>query len=333
MHYQETFRLGCSLLLAGCLLDPASLFSQDASPTVSTDGTEFVIGPKFSPAPEFTVRNDVTKGTIQRFTMKSAESQIYSGIAKNKPGVVPYERKVAVYLPAGYQAATPLPLMVLQDGIAYLGLTPVFDNLIHERRIPPMAVVFINSGGGDSKGSQRGLEYDAVNGVYAEFIETEVLPRIERDYGVKFTDDPDGRAAMGGSSGAAAAFTMAWFRPDLYRRVLSYSGTFVDQQHPEDPALPDGAWEYHKNLIPTNDRKPIRVWLEISEFDNGHDLDEASLHNWVMANERMAAALKAKGYEYRYVFAKGARHVDRRVTRQTFPAALQWLWEGYSPAQ
>ena len=135
---------------------------------------------------------------------------------------------------------------------------------------------------------------------------------------------------MGGSSGAACAFTMAWFRPELYHRVLSYSGTFVNQQSPEDPKLPHGAWEYHEHLIPQNEKKPIRVWLEVSENDLGAARDAASLHNWVLANQRMAAALKDRGYAYRYVFAKDAKHVDPRVTRETLPGALEWLWEGYT---
>jgi enterochelin esterase-like enzyme len=134
---------------------------------------------------------------------------------------------------------------------------------------------------------------------------------------------------MGGSSGGAAAFTMAWFRPDLYRRMLTYSGTYVNQQSPLNPQSPHGAWEYHEHLIPQSEAKPLRVWLEVSENDNGAKRDEASLHNWVMANQRMVAALKAKGYHYCYVFARDAKHTDGRVTRQTLPAALEWLWQGY----
>jgi enterochelin esterase-like enzyme len=192
-----------------------------------------------------------------------------------------------------------------------------------------MVAILINSGGGDSKGSQRGLEYDTVSDVYANFVETEVLPRVEKECNVTLTKDPEARATMGGSSGGAAAFTMAWFRPDLYRRVLTYSGTYVDQQSPPNPQSPHGAWEYHEHLIPQSDPKPLRVWLEVSENDNGAKRDEASLHNWVMANQRMAAALKAKGYHYRYVFAEAAKHTDGRVTRQTLPEALVWLWHGY----
>src|SRR5437764_1063568 len=81
-------------------------------------------------------------------------------------------------------------------------------------------------------------------------IQNEVLPRISKDFNITFTKDPEGRATMGGSSGGAAAFTMAWFRPDLYHRVLTYSGTYVNQQWPVNPASPHGAWEYHEHLIP-----------------------------------------------------------------------------------
>ena len=205
----------------------------------------------------------------------------------------------------------------------------MLDTLIAQRRLPVMIAIFINSGGGDAQGSERGLEYDTVSDTYARFIETEVLPRIATDYHVTFTKDPEGRATMGGSSGGAAAFTMAWFRPDLYRRVLTYSGTYVNQQSPVNPASPHGAWEYHEHWIADSPRKPLRVWLEVGENDIGAHRDEASLHNWVLANQRMAAALKAKGYPYRFVFAQGAGHVDRRVVRQTLPAALEWLWQGY----
>ena len=209
-------------------------------------------------------------------------------------------------------------------------ITPtLLDNMIAQGRLPAMVAIFISSGGGDSKGSERGLEYDTVSGQYAEFIESEVLPKISKDYNVTFTKDPKGRATMGGSSGGAAALSMAWFHPEMYYRVLTYSGTYVDQQSPMNPASPHGAWEYHEHLIPQSKRKPIRIWLEVSENDNGSTRDEASLHNWVMANQRMAAALKAKGYDYRYVFAKAAGHTDGRVTRQTLPDALEWLWKGY----
>ena len=298
--------------------------------TLMSQEANFTIGPDYSDAPETQVKPGVVQGKIVEFTMDSKDSKIYKGISKTEKGIVPYQRKVAVYIPAQYRPGTEVPFIVAQDGLRYRGILPqVLDNLIAEKRLPVMVAVMINSGGGDSLGSQRGLEYDAVDGTYAKFIEQEVLPKISRDFNIKFTKDPEGRATMGGSSGGAAAFTMAWFHPELYRKVLTYSGTYVDQQFPEDPQNPDGAWEYHKDLVPKTPKKPLRVWLEVSEKDNGWDRDEASLHNWVMANERMAAALKSKGYEYRYVFAKNAGHTDGKVTRQTLPSALEWLWQGY----
>ena len=300
------------------------------SPLVAEEA-ESTTGPDYADAPETKVQDGVPKGKVEEFTMDSKDSRIYKGIAKDKKGTVPYQRKVAVYIPADHRSSKEMPFIVVQDGIGYRDLTSqVLDNLIEAKRVPAMVAVFINSGGGDSKGSQRGLEYDTVDATYSKFIEMEVLPEISKKYRVKFTSDPEGRATMGFSSGGAAAFTMAWFHPDLYRRVLTYSGTYVDQQFPEDNKTPNGAWEYHENLIGKSPKKPLRVWLQVSDKDNGWDKDEASHHNWVMANERMAAALKAKGYDYRYVFSKNAGHTDGKVTGQTLPAALEWLWQGYS---
>jgi iron(III)-enterobactin esterase len=301
-----------------------------ASPTKTQDGVEFTVGPVYVDAPELTVRPDVPHGALHDFVMDSENSKAYPGIAKNQPGTVPYQRKVCVYVPEQYVPGTPAPFIVAQDGLGYRNTLPkILDNMIHDHRLPVMIAVMINSGGGDAQGSERGLEYDTVSGRYALFIEKEVLPKIAHDYNVTFSKDPNARATMGGSSGGAAAFTMAWFHPELYHRVLTYSGTYVNQQSPLNPETPHGAWEYHERLIAQSARKPLRIWLEVSEHDIGADRDEASLHNWVMANRRMAAALKAKGYPYRFVFAEAARHTDGRVTRQTLPDALEWLWEGY----
>ena len=308
----------------------AATTNAPASPTRTKDNVEFIIGPNYAPSPETVVKEGVPQGTIHQFVMDSTESKIYPGIAKNQPPPVPYKRKVAVYVPKQYKPGTAAPFIVAQDGLGYMGTLPkVLDNLIHEKRVPVMIAIMINSGGGDAQGSQRGLEYDTMSGLYAEFVEKEVLPRIEKEYNLKFTKDPEGRATMGGSSGGSAALSMAWYHPDLYHRVLTYSGTYVNQQSPRNAETPRGAWEYHATLIPNSERKPLRIWLEVSEKDNGWNKDEASLHNWVMANQRMAAALKAKGYPYRYVFAEAAGHTDGRVTRQTLAGALEWLWEGY----
>jgi enterochelin esterase-like enzyme len=151
---------------------------------------------------------------------------------------------------------------------------------------------------------------------------------------IAFTDNPWGKAAMGGSSGGAAALAMGWFRPDLFRRLITYSGTFVDQQDddaPEETAYPLGAWEYHSSmkLIENSEKKPLRIFTHVSEFDNGADRPEESYHNWVMANNRTAAALKAKGYDYRYIYSLASKHTDPRVFEQTLADTLVWMWRGY----
>lgn len=294
---------------------------------------ELVINPPYAPAPELVARLGVPKGVVHTFVMKSSDSRIYAGISRDKPGeVVPYERIVNVYVPAQYRPGHPAPFIVVQDGDnpRYRERLPVvLDNLIAEKRAPVIIAVMVNNGGGDGYGSERGLEYDTVSDRYTRFIESEVLPTIAKAYNVRFTTDPDGRATMGGSSGGACAFTMAWFHPELYRRVLSYSGTFVNQENPGHPDVTHGAWAYHETLIPNAPRKPIRVWMHVSDNDLGAQAPEASMHNWVLANRRMAEALRAKGYSYRFVFAEGARHVDPAVFDQTLPSALVWLWADY----
>jgi enterochelin esterase-like enzyme len=317
-------------------------------PPADADGN-FIIGPTHPAAPEVAEQPGVPRGRIVRLTMNSADSKIYPGIARDPhvaPRVdpadpaklivatiepAPYQRRVAVYVPHGYEAGTAAPLIVGADGPDPLLFTAL-DNLIAQGRVPSMVAVSIGNGGGDAQGNQRGLEYDTLSGRYAEFVETEVLPLVEKKCGVKITDDPNGRATMGCSSGAACALSMAWFRPDLYRRVLSYSGTYVNQQWPPNPETPHGAWGFHEQLIPDSPRKPLRIWLHVNDRDllNPNAMRD-DMHDWVEANERMARVLADKGYDSQFVFARNAKHCDGAVKRQTLPVALEWLWRGYEP--
>ncbi len=291
---------------------------------------DYRLAPPFADAPEKSFRADVPQGMVTHFTMDSKDSKIYSGIAKNRPGeVVPYTRRVTVYVPAQYKAGTAAAFLVSQDSMGQGQIPTILDNMIADHRLPVMVAVMLDSGGGDSIGSQRGLEYDTVSGKYAEFIETEVLPRAAQECHVKFTKNPDGRMIMGGSSGGACALSAAWYHPDYYHRVLSYSGTFVNQQSPLNPESPRGAWEYHATFLPKQKRKPLRIWMEVGENDLRSRDDEPTWHNWVLANQRTAAALKAKGYHYQFVFAQQAGHVDGRVVNQTLPQALEYVWQGY----
>jgi enterochelin esterase-like enzyme len=312
------------------------------NPPADADG-DFLIGPDYVPAPELNPVDGVAKGTVKRLTMRSEDSKIYPGITKVPPGgppdytppdlnnvqtyPKPYTRTVTVYIPALYVPGTPAPVIVTQDG-PDKSLPVLLDNLIAQHRVPAMVAIMIQNGGGDSRGSERGLEYDTVSGLYAEFVETEVIPFVEANCGVVITKDPDMRAAMGGSSGGAAAFTMAWFHPELYHRVITYSGTYVNQAYPLNPSAPHGAWEYHEHFIPESPRKPIRIWLEVGDSDlyNPNPLRDG-MHDWVEANNRMATVLKAKGYDYQYVYALGAGHTDHRVRAQTIPEALEWVWK------
>jgi endo-1,4-beta-D-glucanase Y len=317
-----------------------------AVPPAGADGN-FIIGPTHSPAPEMTVRDDVPHGTVHEFTMTSAESRIYPGIVR-EPGTfgtvdpsdptrlvvttshpAPWTRRIAVYVPAGYVPGTEVPFLVGADGPDRM-LFPALDNLIAQKRVPAMVAISVGNGGGDAQGSQRGLEYDTMSGLYAEFIEKEVLPLVERKYGVRLTHDPEGRATMGGSSGGSAAFIMAWYHPELYHRVLAYSITAINQQWPHSDETPHGAWELHERLIPNSPVKPIRVWLEVGDRDlYNPNVMRDGMHDWVLASEKMADALASKGYHYQFVFARNAGHVDRAAKLQTLPGALEWLWRGY----
>jgi hypothetical protein len=350
-------------------------------PSTSANGN-FIIGPTHKAAPEAVLQN-VPKGKIFTFTMTSEQSKIYNpgfvraetvfdgavNTAMTMPGdpsnvLIPtsypgtWTRTISVYVPAQLRGRHKAPLLVVGDGGLFdTTIFTVLDNLIHQRQLPAMVAVTIQAGGQDAQGSQRGFEYDAVNGLYAEFVEHEVLPLVERKTGVRLTKDPDARATMGISSSGAAAFTMAWFHPEWYHRVLAYSPTMVNQQWPHSTALRGGAWEYHSPwpgpanpllnangfnlptpstltlgspLIPLSDTKPIRFWYEVGDRDLWYPnpLDDG-MHDWVLANETMAKVLAAKNYQYQFIFARNAGHVDFPTLTQTLGQGLRWVWAGY----
>ena len=312
----------------------------------NADGN-FILGPTHNPAPEMAAQDGVPQGTVYEFNMSSADSKIYPGIAR-EPGTfgapdpadpaklivttshpAPYTRHVAVYVPRQYVPGTIAPFIVGADG-PDRALFTALDNLIAEGRVPVMIAISIGNGGGDAQGSERGLEYDTMSGLYSEFVEKEVLPLVESQYHVKLTRDPEGRATMGGSSGGSCALIMAWYHPELYHRVLTYSGTYVNQQWPYDPRTPHGAWEFHEHLIPESPAKPLRIWMEVGDRDNFNpNIMGDHMHDWVVANENMARVLAANGYHYQFVFARNAGHTDRAVKQQTLPEALEYLWQGY----
>jgi enterochelin esterase family protein len=302
------------------------------------------------------------QGKIFTFQMKSSESTIYPG----RRGA--YTRNVWAYVPSQYVPGTPAPFIVVQDGgwDVWFGtkaphtpgpgtdallpgttnLPRILDNTISQGKLPRLVALFVDNGGGDAEGSERGLEYDTVSGRFAEFIDQEVLPRVvaeaktQLSLTLAFTKDPQGRATMGGSSGGAASFSMVWFHPDLFARAITISGTFVRQASPEDPLYPHGCWAYHDYdpydmtapngvIVKEATTKPIRVWHEVGQNDMGAGSGPGSYRDFRLANQRMAASFKLKGYHYHFDLAMGAGHVDGNYLAQALPGALLWLWRGY----
>jgi enterochelin esterase-like enzyme len=319
----------------------------DGSNAPANKDGNFILGSTHNPSPEAKEQEGVPHGNVYNFLVHSADSKIYPGVARyegtfgtpdpNDPKKLnvstshpaAYTRRMAVYVPQQYVPGTEAPFIVGGDGPDTLLFT-VLDNLIAQKRVPPMIAISIGNGSGDAQGSERGLEYDTMSGLYAQFVETEVLPLVEKQFNVKLTKDPNRRATMGCSSGAAAALSMAWYRNDLYHRVLSYSGTYVNQQWPYNPETPGGAWEYHARLIPNSSKKPIRIWMDVGDRDlfNPNSMRDG-MHDWVEANERMAKVLADKGYKYQFVFARNAGHCDGAVKQQTLAEALEYVWRGY----
>ncbi len=299
-----------------------------------------VVGPDYRLDPDLTDKGN-PKGKRFEFSMKLADSKIFPGTdstldTKKK---VNEQRKIFVYVPAAYKDGTEAPILVMHDGPSNLDLVSrALDNLTistdPSRKLPAFIAISVQNGGSDGKGSERGLEYDTMSDRLARFHQRRSAAGRAQRCSDQSCVSPIGflkrsvqRGVMGCSSGGAAALTMGWFRPDLFRRLITYSGTFVDQQDddaPEEAQYPLGAWEYHSSmkLIEKSDKKPLRIFTHVAEFDLRANDPEETYHNWVMANERTAAVLKAKGYDYRYVFSKASKHCDGKVFQHTLADTL-----------
>ena len=308
----------------------------------------FVIGPDYTTAPERKVVEGVPQGKVNQFTIDSKETKLFNpGIARKVFGTVDpknpktlivethtidYKRQITVYVPAQYKAGSEAPFMIVHDGPQgkpNMQVPQILDNLIAQKRVPPLVLIMVANGGGDAQGHERGNEYDTMSGLYADYIEAEVLPRVEKNCDVKLTKDPNGRAAMGNSSCGSAA--MAWYRTELYHRVLTTSGTFVNQQWPFNPETPGGAWDFHETLIPKSEKKPLRIFISVGDRDLlNPNVMRDNMHDWVEANHRMAKVLKAKGYEYQYLFCRNSGHSISNAQAQFLPHAIEWVWRGYA---
>lgn len=316
-------------------------------PGTKGDG-DITIGDTYKASPDLTSNAGPASKTFS-FSMSSTTSMFYTGMDATLTTRQSFMRNITVHVPAKYRDGSAAPFMIVTDGPGGIGLgnrmRDAIRNLSHgtnpERTLPAIVLIAVAHGGGDSKGSQRGLEYDTISDRYARFIDEEVLPAVLAHAPLKaaypnfaLTQDPEGRGTVGCSSGGAAALTMAWFKPDKFRRVIAYSATLVDQQDddaPEEAMYPLGAWDYHsgKALVANSPIKPLRIFINANQNDNGATQAETSTRNWLSANRRMAAALKAQGYHYRFVYGLAAGHCDGKVYDADLPDTMLWVWRGY----
>jgi enterochelin esterase-like enzyme len=230
------------------------------------------------------------------------------------------ERDYWVYVPKQYDGSKPAALMVFQDGGNYLkeanGITVAMDNLIHRKEMPVTIGLFISPGKKTSAATtqeakqQRSIEYDTLSDAYARFVIEEMIPQLKEQYTI--TDDPAGRAICGHSSGGICAFTVAWERPDAFRKVVSHCGSFTNIR---------GGHNY-PSMIRLTENKPIRVFLQSGANDNDNPRG-----NWPIANQDMAASLKFKKYDYQFVFGDGGHNLKHGGS--IFPDTMRWLWRDY----
>jgi len=308
------------IVIAMIGLCAASTWAQSTSNPATTQATRFprpIV--RYTYGPDSQRHEGVPRGKVEEFTFK--DSKVF-------PGTI---RRCGVYIPAQYDGSKPAALMVFQDGVRnYLGedqdfKTPVvFDNLIAKNEMPVTIGVFIDPGYKRSElpttrearggAENRSFEYDTLSPAYADFLLTEILPFVKKEYNLKITDDPDSRAICGMSSGGICAFTVAWERPDQFHKVVSHVGSFTNIR---------GGHRY-PDIIRASDPKPIRVFLQDGASDNRNRNPE---RNWVIANHNMAAALEEKDYDYKYVYGEGAHNGNHGGT--IFPDTLRWLWRDY----
>jgi enterochelin esterase family protein len=274
---------------------------------------------RYEYGPDSQRKEGVPQGKVTEFVWK--DSQVF-------PGTI---RRCAIYVPSQYSPDQSAALMVFQDGVRHyltedqdFRVPIVFDNLIAAKEMPVTIGIFLDPGykrdalpeGREARSTaeNRSFEYDTLSSQYSEFLLTEILPHVEKEYNVRITDDPAGRAICGMSSGGICAWTVAWERPDRFGKVVSHVGSFTNIRGGN--AYPD--------MIREAESKPIRVILQDGQSDNRNRNSE---RNWVIANHRMAAALEEKDYDYKFVYGEGAHNGNHGGA--ILPDTMRWLWRDY----
>jgi enterochelin esterase family protein len=307
--------------MAATVFAAATAFAQTPPrvPMVETPNTDIY----YDLSPDALVRDGVPQGAIKGpFVIPS---QAYPGT----------QHTYWVYVPAQYDPNTPASLMIFNDGQAFMHpegdvrAHVVMDNLIYRRELPVMIGVFINPGRrpdqpeptlsnwGD-RDTNRPTEYNVLDDRYARVIVDELLPALKKDYNI--SDDPERRGIGGSSSGAIAAFTVAWHRPDQFRKVLSNVGSFTNLR---------GGHEY-PDIIRKSEKKPLRVYLLGGRNDNRALRTDGSYdanRDWFYQNVRMKDALTEKGYDLNYAW--GIQRHGQKMLRTVFPDMMRWLWRDH----
>ena len=280
-----------------------ALFCVSASTVLAAD--EFVASPDHQRKP------GVPEGKV--IARPKWKSEIFPGT----------ERDWWIYVPAQYDGKKPANIMVFQDGHDYVKPTGnwrvpiVFDNLISKGEMPVTIAILINPGHNGSykpkspwRVSNRSFEYDTLSDQYARFLLEEILPEVGKKY--RLTNDPEGRAICGASSGGICSFTVAWERPDAFRKVLTTIGSFTNIR----------GGHYYPNLIRKTERKPLRIFLQdgVNDIDNRHG-------SWPLGNRRMENALKYMKYDFKSIWGEGAH--NSKHAGSIFPEALKWLWRDH----
>jgi len=265
----------------------------------------------YQPGPDSKLQPGVPKGELLKFTLD--KSKIFPGTT----------RDYWIYVPAQYKPESPACVYVQQDGISFEAPT-VFDNLIYKREMPMVIGVFVTPGVVKAANPNialnrfnRSFEYDGLSDNYVRFLLDELLPEVETKKTsdgrvIKLSHDGKDRAIGGSSSGAIAAFTAAWERPDEFTRVFSAIGTYVDLR---------GGLRY-PTLIRKYEPKRLRIYMQ----DGSNDNDKYG-GDWWMANQTMERALTFAGYEVRHVWGNGG-HTGKQATA-VFPDAMRWLWQDW----
>ncbi len=266
-----------------------------ARPVLAAD--DYNLGPDSLPQP------GVPKGEISR----------YSVVSKVFPGT---KRDYSVYVPKQYDAAKTACVMFFQDGGGGLNVNTVFDNLIFKKEMPVTVAIMIPPGVAPAAGPNalprynRSHEYDGMSGDYARFLVEELLPEVGRK--LNLSKDPNDRGLCGSSSGGIAAFTAAWQRPDQFRRVISFIGSYTDLQ----------GGNLYNSLIRKMEPKPLRVFLQ----DGSNDQDIYS-GSWPNGNKEVYDALRYSGYDVKFVLGDGPH--SGRHGASILPDVLRWLWRDY----